>query len=106
MSDDLQALIQSLAKTVQQHEQRLAVVERLLLRAAANRGAMSPSKAMAPKDSPYLDAEQAAAYLGISMTSLYGQVERRHLEPLRGPRRSYRFTTKMLDDYLRRTKKK
>ena len=52
--------------------------------------------------SPYLDADQAAAYLGISVSSLYGIVERRHLTPLRGPRRRYRFTRELLDDYLRR----
>ena len=52
--------------------------------------------------SPYLDAEEAAAYLGISVKSLYGIVERGRLEPLRGPRRRYRFTTAMLDEYLAR----
>jgi excisionase family DNA binding protein len=52
--------------------------------------------------SPYLDAEQAAAYLGITVSSLYGIVERGHLIPLRGPRRRYRFTKELLDDYLRR----
>lgn len=52
--------------------------------------------------SPYLDAEEAAAYLGISVKSLYGIVERGRLEPLRGPRRRYRFTTVMLDEYLAR----
>lgn len=51
--------------------------------------------------SPYLDAETAAEYLGINVKSLYGVVERRHLVPLRGPRRSYRFTREMLDEYLR-----
>jgi excisionase family DNA binding protein len=51
--------------------------------------------------SPYLDAEAAAEYLGINVKSLYGVVERRHLVPLRGPRRSYRFTREMLDEYLR-----
>jgi hypothetical protein len=50
---------------------------------------------------PYLDTQQAAEYLGITIKSLYGQVERGLLEPLRGPRNCYRFTTKMLDDYLR-----
>ena len=37
--------------------------------------------------SPYLTAEEAAQYLGIGIKSLYGIVERRHLVPLRGPRR-------------------
>lgn len=52
--------------------------------------------------SPYLDATEAAAYLGITLKSLYGIVERGHLEPLRGPRRRYRFTSAMLDEYLAR----
>jgi excisionase family DNA binding protein len=52
--------------------------------------------------SPYLDATEAAAYLGITLKSLYGIVERGHLEPLRGPRRRYRFTSVMLDEYLAR----
>jgi hypothetical protein len=50
--------------------------------------------------SPYLDSRQAADYLGITMDSLYGLVEIGRLAPLRGPRRTYRFTPKMLDDYL------
>lgn len=54
-----------------------------------------------PPKSPYLNAEEAAAYLGISITSLYGIVERRRIEPLRGPKRTYRFTTDMLDGYLK-----
>jgi excisionase family DNA binding protein len=52
--------------------------------------------------SPYLDAKGAAAYLGITLGSLYGTVERGHITPLRGPRRRYRFTTAMLDEYLGR----
>lgn len=59
-----------------------------------------------PWRSPYLDAEQAAAYLGISLKSLYGIVERGHLEPLRGPRRRYRFKATMLDDSLGRGRTK
>lgn len=51
-------------------------------------------------ESPYLNAEEAATYLGITKASLYGIVERRRIEPLRGPKRTYRFTKKMLDDYL------
>ena len=49
-----------------------------------------------------MTAEEAAKYLGISIKSLYGVVERRHLVPLRGPRRAYRFTVEMLDEYLKR----
>jgi CRP-like cAMP-binding protein len=51
--------------------------------------------------SQYLKAQDAADYLGITVKSLYGIVERRHLRPLRGPKRSYRFTQRMLDDYLK-----
>jgi hypothetical protein len=63
---------------------------------------ISPEGVGAKRRSPYLDAEGAAAYLGITLNSLYGVVERVHLTPLRGPRRRYRFTTAMLDDYLGR----
>jgi excisionase family DNA binding protein len=48
----------------------------------------------------YLNAEQAAEYLGCSVKSLYRQVELGKLVPLRGPKRSYRFTAAMLDRYL------
>ena len=54
------------------------------------------------KESPFLDAEQAAAYLGTTVSSLYGLVERRQIEPMRGPRRRYRFTKEILDGYLKR----
>lgn len=60
------------------------------------------SGADGPSRSPYLDAGRAASYLGVTLNSLYGIVERGHLEPLRGPRRRYRFTTAMLDEYLGR----
>jgi excisionase family DNA binding protein len=53
------------------------------------------------RKSPYMDSDEAAAYLGITVKSLYGQVERQRIRPLRGPRRTYRFTTEMLDEYLR-----
>lgn len=52
--------------------------------------------------SPYLGAEQAAGYLGISVKSLYGLVERRQITPLRGPKRTYRFTEDILHEYLGR----
>ena len=62
-----------------------------------------PAGGMTPNGgSTYLDAGDAAAYLRITMKSLYGIVERGHLEPLRGPRNRYRFTAAMLDDYLAR----
>ena len=35
-----------------------------------------------------------------SKKSLYGLVERKRLTPLRGPRRTYRFTREQLDHYL------
>jgi len=53
------------------------------------------------KTSPYLNACEAAEYLGITVRSLYGIVERRRIIPLRGPKRSYRFTVEILDNYLR-----
>lgn len=53
--------------------------------------------------SPYLTAEEAAAYLRLdSIKQLYGIVERGHLKPFRGPRRRYRFTVAQLDVYLAR----
>jgi excisionase family DNA binding protein len=67
--------------------------------AHSNRIPRRPTEAV--PHSPYLDAEQAATYLGTTLSSLYGLVERRRLRPLRGPRRRYRFTTEMLDEYLR-----
>jgi hypothetical protein len=51
---------------------------------------------------PYLDSKQGAAYLGITVKSLYGLVERRQLAPLRASKRQYRFTEDMLDKFLRR----
>ncbi len=54
-----------------------------------------------PQGSPYLNAQEAATYLGINVKSLYGLVERRQLKPLRGPKRVYRFTEEMLDEYLK-----
>jgi hypothetical protein len=51
--------------------------------------------------SPHLDSQRAADYLGISVKSLYSQVELGRLTPMRGPRNAYRFTTKQLDAFLR-----
>jgi excisionase family DNA binding protein len=65
----------------------LVVVGRLLAWTEENRGS-------------YFDSSQAADYLGITGASLYALVERKRLVPLRGPRRTYRFTRKQLDDYL------
>lgn len=65
----------------------LVVVGRLLAWAEASPGG-------------YFDSPQAADYLGITKASLYGLVERKRIVPLRGPRRTYRFTKKQLDNYL------
>jgi excisionase family DNA binding protein len=51
-------------------------------------------------ESPYLNAQEAAAYLRINVNALYSLVERRKLRPLPGYRK-YRFTKEMLDAYLR-----
>lgn len=58
-----------------------------------------------PADKPaptgrYLNAKQAADYLGTTVKSLYRQVELGKLTPLRGPKKTYRFTAAMLDKYL------
>jgi hypothetical protein len=50
--------------------------------------------------SPYLDAKQAADYLGMTVKALYGHVERRKLRPLPGYKK-YRFTREQLDAFLR-----
>lgn len=51
-------------------------------------------------ESPYLDAEQAAAYLGLpSVKALYGLRDRGKLKPLPGHRR-LRFTKEQLDNYI------
>jgi excisionase family DNA binding protein len=54
----------------------------------------------ADEQCPFLDSSAACNYLGVTEQSLYGLVERKRLIPLRGPRRSYRFTKQMLDQYL------
>ena len=48
----------------------------------------------------HFDRAQAADYLGITAASLYGLVERKRIVPLRGPRRTYRFTKEQLEKYL------
>jgi excisionase family DNA binding protein len=58
------------------------------------------SKAAQPATGKYFDSRQAAEYLGITAPSLYALVERKRLTPLRGPRRTYRFTRDQLDNYL------
>ena len=47
----------------------------------------------------FYDAASAAHYLGMSVKQLYRAVEQGRLAPLRGPRRSYRFTKEILDTY-------
>ncbi|MDY3555048.1 helix-turn-helix domain-containing protein [Gemmata sp. JC717] len=56
--------------------------------------------ALAAVESPYLTAEEAAAYLRVNVNALYSLVERRKLAPLPGHRK-YRFTRAMLDAYLK-----
>jgi excisionase family DNA binding protein len=56
--------------------------------------------AWADAQCPYFDSSAACNYLGVSEQSLYGLGERKRLIPLRGPRRTYRFTRQQLDDYL------
>jgi excisionase family DNA binding protein len=51
-------------------------------------------------ESPYLTADEAAAYLRTNVNALYSLVERRKLAPLPGHRK-YRFTRDMLDNFLR-----
>jgi excisionase family DNA binding protein len=53
-----------------------------------------------PVESPYLDSQQAADYLGITVKQLRTQVEYGNLKPLRGPRNVYRFTREQLDAYV------
>jgi hypothetical protein len=65
----------------------LVVVGRLLAWAEQNPG-------------DYFDSRQAADYIGVTIASLYGLVERKRIVPLRGPRRTYRFTKKQLEHYL------
>jgi excisionase family DNA binding protein len=109
--------VESLEKRLKRVEETLS---QLVADAAARRdiSALLRDQAFHPPDtiptgaeklmaaSPYLDADQAAAYLGITLSSLYGIVERRHLTPLRGPRRRYRFTRELLDEYLRRRRER
>ena len=67
------------------------------------KGFLSECLAVLQTPSPYLDSRQAAEYLRITVKSLYALVETRQLTPLRGPRRTYRFTPEMLDNYLAET---
>jgi excisionase family DNA binding protein len=76
---------------------------------AAETPAKSPREALpiigklltwANRQCPYFDSSAACNYLGVSEQSLYGLVERKRLVPLRGPRRTYRFTRQQLDAYL------
>jgi excisionase family DNA binding protein len=61
--------------------------------------------AMLKPQTPYFDSTAAANYLGITEKSIYGLVERKRLTPLRGPRRTYRFTREQLDQYLAKNTK-
>ena len=66
----------------------------------AHRMGQQPAPEKPAPTGRYLNAEQAAEYLGCSVKSLYRQVELGKLKPLRGPKRSYRFLPAMLDKYL------
>jgi len=58
-----------------------------------------------PVQESWIDADGAAKYLGVTLNSLYGLVERRKLVPDgRGPKRRYRFKTATLDAYVRNGK--
>jgi hypothetical protein len=59
-----------------------------------------PNPARPKIESPYLDAQQAADYLGMTVKALYGHVERRKLLPRPGYKK-YRFTREQLDAFLR-----
>lgn len=52
--------------------------------------------------SPYLNAQEAAAYLRVSLKSLYSQVERGNLKPGRGPRRRILLKKETLDRFVQR----
>ncbi len=98
---DLGALVAVIAKSLEKIATRLPQDQQ----PEQSNGAAANVQTKLPqpkRKSPYMDCEEAADYLGISAKSLYGQVERRQIIPLRGPRRTYRFTPKMLDEYLRR----
>jgi excisionase family DNA binding protein len=60
-----------------------------------------PAETKQPQ-SPYLNAQEAAAYLRVSLKSLYSQVERGNLKSGRGPRRRLLFKKDMLDRYVQR----
>jgi excisionase family DNA binding protein len=53
-----------------------------------------------PVNSPYLNAEESAEYLRITVKALYDLVDKRKLKKLPGSK-NYRFTREMLDAYLR-----
>jgi hypothetical protein len=93
----------AIAKSLEKIANRLDLVQDRQREQINGTGDHAPAYSPQPKrKSPYMDSKEAADYLGISAKSLYAQVERRQIIPLRGPRRTYRFTPKMLDEYLRR----
>ncbi len=81
---------------------RMTALEAKVATTATSLHSTSRPENTAQYASPYLDTRKAAAYLGVSLGSLYGIVERGQIRPLRGPRRRYRFTAAMLDEYLGR----
>jgi excisionase family DNA binding protein len=77
-----------------------ATVTTTLLALPVAQEVLSECMAMLQSKTPYFDSTAAADYLGVTEKSLYGLVERKRLTPLRGPRRTYRFTREQLDHYL------
>jgi hypothetical protein len=74
---------------------------RIPLRDMNWQGKTKPEPPPRPKvESPYLDGQQAADYLGMTKKALYGHVERRKLRPMPGYK-MYRFTKEQLDGFLK-----
>ena len=95
-------MMMNIDETLELHTQffqRVGSVEAAAMLTLAHRMGQQPAEKPAATGR-YLNAEQAAEYLGCSVKSLYRQVELGRLVPLRGPKRSYRFTAAMLDKYL------
>jgi excisionase family DNA binding protein len=106
---DEQPSINMLAAEIAEEAQRRAAKAGAPIVYESNAFGISPRAALgvvgqllkwADSQSPYFDSGGACNYLGITEQSLYGLVERKRLIPLRGPRRSYRFTRQQLDEYL------
>lgn len=75
-------------------------VDDILQRLERLESIVAKSQEVNPVESPYLNSNEAAAYLRLNVNALYSLVERRKLSPLSGHRK-YRFTREMLDAFLR-----